>query len=52
MEIEKVLGLRIEQIAYMKQDFVEHGLNLWPPKEFVNQMLKECLSRQEEKGEL
>ena len=48
MEIETVLGLRIEQIAWMKQYFEEHCIPMVPPKEFINQKLRECLSKQED----
>ncbi len=47
MEIEKVLGLRIEQIAWMKQYFEEHALPMEPPREFIDEKLRECLSKQE-----
>ena len=47
IEIENVLGLRIEQIAWMKQYFEERGLSFDPPKEFINQKMKECFAKQE-----
>jgi len=47
-EIETVLGLRIEQIAWMKQYFKEHMLSFDPPKEFIDQKLRECFSKQED----
>lgn len=42
-EIEKVLGLRIEQIAWMKKYFEEHLLSFNPPKEWTTQKLRECI---------
>jgi len=48
IEINEVLGLKIEQIAWMKAYFVEHCLPFTPSKEFINQKLRECLSKQED----
>ena len=47
LEIETVLGLRIEQIAWMKQYFEEHLLNFDPPEKWKKQKMRECFSRQE-----
>ena len=48
MEIIEVLGLKIEEIAWMKHYFIEKGISFTPPKEFIKQKMRECLSKQEE----